>query len=115
MLNARDLVVEVTGAGNGQTAIRVDAQVSWQPPRPGSDRVPSAARVVTITQLPSLDRTPAPARAVTITGPAVVRRLAELVARREASVVKSRRIRSAQAAAAGSATVVFFQRLAARP
>ena len=80
VLNARDLVVEVAGAGNGQTAIRVDAQVSWQPPRPAAERVPSAARVVTITQLPSLDphasRPPAP---VTITGLAVVRRLAALV------------------------------------
>jgi hypothetical protein len=80
VLNARDLVVEVTGVGNGQTAIRVDAQVSWQPPRPASERVPSATRVVTITQLPSLDpharRPPAP---VTITDLAVVRRLAALV------------------------------------
>jgi hypothetical protein len=80
VLNARDLVVEVTEAGRGQTAIRVDAQVSWQPPRPVSERVPSAARVVTITQLPSLDpharRPPAP---VTIHDLAVVRRLAALV------------------------------------
>jgi hypothetical protein len=80
VLNARDLVVEVTGVGNGQTAIRVDAQVSWQPPRPASERVPSVTRVVTITQLPSLDpharRPPAP---VTITDLAVVRRLAALV------------------------------------
>jgi hypothetical protein len=80
VLNARDLVVEVTGAGNGQTVIRVDAQVSWQPPRPASERVPSAARVVTVTQLPSVGpharRPPAP---VTITGLAVVRRLAALV------------------------------------
>jgi hypothetical protein len=80
VLNARDLVVEVTGAGNGQTAIRVDAQVSWQPPRPAPERVPATTRVVTITQLPSLNphasRPPAP---VTITGPAAVRRLAALV------------------------------------
>src|SRR6266702_1846074 len=54
VLNARELVVEVAGAGSGQTAIRVDAQVSWQPPRPASDRVPAAARVVTITQLSGL-------------------------------------------------------------
>ena len=64
VLNARDLVVEVAGAGNGRTVIRVDAQVSWQPPRPVSERVPSAARVVTITQLPGPDprasRPPAP-------------------------------------------------------
>jgi hypothetical protein len=80
VLNARDMVVEVAGAGSGQTAIRVDAQVSWQPPRPASERVPPATRVVTITQLPSLGpharRPPAP---VTITAPAVVRRLAALV------------------------------------
>ena len=80
VLNTRELVVEVTGAGNGQTAIRVDAQVSWQPRRPASERVPSATRVITITQLPGLGpharRPPAP---VTITDPAVVRRLAALV------------------------------------
>jgi len=80
VLNGRDMVVEVTGAGNDTTAIRVDAQVSWQPPRPALERVPSATRVVTITELPSADphagRPPAP---VTISGPAVVRRLAALV------------------------------------
>jgi len=80
VLNARELVVEVTAAGDGQTTIRVDAQVSWQPPRPASERMPAAARVVTITQLPCLDpharRPPAP---VIITDPAVVRRLATLV------------------------------------
>jgi hypothetical protein len=80
VLNARDLVVEVTGAGRGQTAIRVDAQVSWQPPRPTAARVPAAAHVVTITQLPGLSpharRSPAP---VTITDLTVVWRLAALV------------------------------------
>jgi hypothetical protein len=79
VLNGRDLVVEVAGLGNDQTAIRVDAQVSWQPPRPALERVPSAARVVTVAELPSLDpraiRLPAP---VTITRLAVVRRLAAL-------------------------------------
>jgi hypothetical protein len=79
-LNTRDLVVEVTGAGHGQTAIRVDAQVSWQPPRPGRERVPAATRVVTITPLPSLNphagRPPAP---VTITSLRVVRRITALV------------------------------------
>ena len=55
VLKSRDLVVEVASAGNGQTAIRVDTQVSWQPPRPAAERVPSGVRVVTIAQLPSLD------------------------------------------------------------
>jgi hypothetical protein len=80
VLNDRDMVVEVTGAGNGQTAIRVDAQVSWQPHRPASERVPPTARVVTITQLPSLDpHARHPHAQVTITDLAVVRRLAALI------------------------------------
>jgi hypothetical protein len=80
VLNARDLVVEVTAMGNGQTAIRVDAQVSWQPPRAGSERVPSSTRVVTITQLPGLGphagQRPAP---VTVANLALVRQIAALV------------------------------------
>jgi hypothetical protein len=82
VLNNRDLVVEVTAAGNGQTAIRVDAQVSWQPPRPAAERVPADARAVTITQVPGLDRNPNAGRPpvpVTITDLGVVRRLAALV------------------------------------
>jgi hypothetical protein len=34
VLTDRELVVEVIAAGGGQTAIRVDAQVAWQPPPP---------------------------------------------------------------------------------
>jgi hypothetical protein len=76
----RELIVEVAGAGNGQTAIRLDADVAWQPSRPPGDLVPKAARVVTISELasgnPQAKRPPAP---VTITDPAVVGRLAALV------------------------------------
>jgi hypothetical protein len=90
VLNARDLVVEVTSVGNGQTAIRVDAQVSWQPPRLASERVPSAARVVTITQLPSLDpRARRPHAPVTITKLAVVRHLAALIDNLQLSTIGS--------------------------
>ena len=77
---ARTLVVEAVSLGHGQAGLRVDAQVSWQPPRPASDAVPATATAVTLTELPSLDpraqRPPAP---VTITDPAVIRRLAALV------------------------------------
>lgn len=80
VLVLRELQVEVVSAGHGQTAIRVDAQVAWQPPRPASSLVPSAARVLTITQLasslPGARRPPAP---VTITDPAVTRRIASLI------------------------------------
>jgi len=80
VLDGRDLVVEVVAAGGGQTAIRVDAQVAWQPPRAAGESVPSAARVVAIAEVPGLlpgaNHPPAP---VTITGMAVVTRLAALV------------------------------------
>ena len=80
VLNARDLVVEVTAAGGGQTAIRVDAQVAWQPPRPASERVPAAARVVTIGEVPGLLPVASPVPApVTVTSAAAVARLAALV------------------------------------
>ena len=80
VLNTRDLVVEVVSAGGGRTAIRVDAQVTWQPPRSAAERVPSAARVVTITQLPSLlPHGKRPLASVTITDAAVTKRIAALV------------------------------------
>jgi len=80
VLTNRELIMEVAGAGHGQTAIRLDADVAWQPSRPPGDLVPDAARVVTISELaggnPQAKRPPAP---VTITDPAVVGRLAALV------------------------------------
>jgi hypothetical protein len=80
VLDGRDLVVEVAAAGGGQTAIRVDAQVAWQPPRAAGERIPSAARVVTIAEVPGvLPGTSHPPAPVTITGVAVVTRLAALV------------------------------------
>lgn len=80
LLTDRELIVEVVGEGNGKTAIRLDADIAWQPSRPSYDVVPGTARVVTIRELPSVmphaKRPPAP---VTITDPAVVARLAALV------------------------------------
>jgi hypothetical protein len=80
VLTNSELIVEVAGAGHGQTAIRLDADVAWQPSRPPDDLVPNAAQVVTISELTSVNpqpkRPPAP---VTITGRAVVGRLAALV------------------------------------
>jgi hypothetical protein len=80
VLTTRELIIEVASAGHGQTAIRLDADVAWQPSRPPGDLVPGAARVVTISELASgtqqASRLPAP---VTITGPVVAGRLAALV------------------------------------
>jgi hypothetical protein len=79
VLNSRQLLVEATAAGGGQTALRVDAQVTWLPAKPATERIPSAARAVTITAIPGpgeVGRTPAP---VTITDTTVVRRIASLI------------------------------------
>lgn len=84
VLTDRELVVEVIAAGGGQTAIRVDAQVAWQPPRPAGEHVPSKARVVTVAAVPEVAvtagtgrlRLPAP---VTIASAPAVARLAALV------------------------------------
>jgi hypothetical protein len=114
VLNARDLVVEVTAVGNDQTAIRVDAQVSWQPPRPAPERVPAATRVVTITQLPSLNprarRPPAP---VTITRLAVVRRLAALADSLQLSTIGPRA--SCPAPTGGGIQLTFLARAGGPP
>ena len=88
-LVTRELVVEVASAGDGQTGIRVDAWVAWQPPRPASSLIPPAARTLTVAEssaggtaglagpggLPAR-RLPAP---VTITDPVTVSRLAALI------------------------------------
>ena len=79
-LTDRELVVEVVSVGDGQTGIRVDAQVGWQPPRPPGDLVPSAARAVTIAEVPgAMARNKRPPAPVTITDPAKVRRLVALI------------------------------------
>ena len=79
MLDSRDLLVQVVQDG-AKTAIRVDAQVSWQPARPASEKVPATAQAVTI----SMDLGPnqggtRPPTPVTITGPAKVRALTALI------------------------------------
>ena len=80
VLDSRELVVEVVQDG-ARTAIRVDAQVTWQPAVPASEKVPAAAKAVTI----SMDdlglnqhgkKQPKP---VTITDPAKVSELRTLI------------------------------------
>jgi hypothetical protein len=76
VLSARSLLLRAVSIAPGQTALRVDAEVTWIPVRPASERVPAAARAVTVAELPGLvvtaRRLPAP---VTITDPARVREL----------------------------------------
>ncbi len=85
-LVTRELDVELASAGNGQTGIRVDAWVAWQPSRSAGSQVPATARTVTIAESsngdmagpggPTAKRLPTP---VTISDPATVRALAMLI------------------------------------
>jgi hypothetical protein len=78
VLDSRQLLVQVVTDGN-QTAIRVDAQVTWRPVRPASEKVPSATRAVTISQnLGGNAGSRKPPAPVTITDPAKVRELVAL-------------------------------------
>lgn len=79
VLTDRNLAMEAVNAGGGQTVVRIDAQVAWLPPKPASERVPAAAKVVTISATPGPmvgAKVPAPA---TITNAATVRRIASLI------------------------------------
>ena len=59
VLTQRELVVLAVRSGS-QTAIRVDAQVVWLPARPVAERVPPAARVLTVTRSSASIPPPAP-------------------------------------------------------
>jgi hypothetical protein len=72
VLTQRELVVLAVRSGS-QTAIRVDAQVVWLPARPVAERVPPAARVLTVTPVFGFNPAPRAARldrAFTVTDPA---------------------------------------------
>ena len=48
VLDSRELIVTAVSDGD-RTAIRADAQVTWQPARPAGERVPAAVKAVTIS------------------------------------------------------------------
>jgi hypothetical protein len=81
VLDSRELVVEVVADG-AKTAIRVDAQVTWQPAVPASKKVPAAAKAVTISMgLGANQGGKKPPKPVTITDPAKVGELRALINR----------------------------------
>jgi hypothetical protein len=77
--DTRQLTVEVADAGNGQTAIRVDAQVTWLPPHAASEMVSAAATAVTLSVFPNGNRNKKPPQPETVTSPAAVRRITVMV------------------------------------
>jgi hypothetical protein len=81
VLIQRELVLLAVRSGS-QTAIRVDAQVVWLPARPGAERVPPTASVLTVTPVFGLNPSPRAERldrAFTVTDPAQVARIAAVV------------------------------------
>ena len=79
VLDSRELAVTVVQDG-GKTAIRVDAQVTWQPAVPASEKVPAAAKAVTISMGLGLNqRGKKPPKPVTITDPAKVDELRAII------------------------------------
>jgi hypothetical protein len=79
VLDSRELVVTAVQDGD-KTAIRVDAEVAWQAARPASEKVPAAAKAVTVSLdlgLNQGDRKPP--KPVTITDQATVRKLTALI------------------------------------
>jgi hypothetical protein len=77
--DTRELTVEVADAGNGQTAIRVDAQVTWLPARVAGEMVPAAATAVTLSVIPDGNLTRKPPLPETVTSPAAVRRIVAMI------------------------------------
>jgi hypothetical protein len=79
VLDSRGLLVQAVADGN-QTAVRVDAQVSWTPARPVSEKVPAAAKAVTVSEDLGANQGKAkPPTPVTVTDPAKVRKLVALI------------------------------------
>jgi hypothetical protein len=79
VLSPRQLDLEAVSLGGGKTAVRVDAEVEWQQPKPAAEQVPATARAVTIQALPGPvvgAKVPAP---VTITDAEKVRQFTSLV------------------------------------
>jgi hypothetical protein len=84
VLTERSLFVSVAGDGAGSTAMRVDSQVSWLPTKSPAERIPAAAKVVTITPIPGISlgvgkTAAAHDRPVTIADPATVAKIAAVI------------------------------------
>jgi hypothetical protein len=82
VLIQRWLVVLLVPDGSDQTAIRVDAQVTWLPAKPAAERLPVGARAVTVTPVFGLQPDVRRERldpAFTVTDRARVARIAALI------------------------------------
>lgn len=71
---SKSLLITTVGLPGRQTAVRAEAQDTWLLPRSPADRVPPAARLLTV----SVGRGDA-TRSISTSNPAVVRRVAKLI------------------------------------
>jgi hypothetical protein len=79
VLDSRELAITVAPDGD-KTAIRVDGQVTWLPARPAGEKVPAAAKAVTISMKLGLNQGGRkPPKPVTITDRAKVSALKALI------------------------------------
>ena len=79
VLDSRWMLVTAVADGH-ETAIRVDAEVSWQPARPASEKVPATAQAVTISMDLGLNQGgKRPPKPVTITDQVRVSELKALI------------------------------------
>ena len=75
----RALVIQVTAARAGGSAIRADAMAEWLPVRPGWDQVPKRARVLTATLVIDRAGKPRTSRTATFTTLATVRPIVHVI------------------------------------
>ena len=80
VLTLRELDVQAAMTDAGQTFVRVDSNVAWQPVRPASTYLPSnGIRVVVVTAVPGGNDRKKPPAPVTVTDPAKVKKLVALI------------------------------------
>jgi len=72
--DGRSLLVGVVARGSGEAAIRADAQATWLEPRPASERIPAAARILEVSRTRA-GRT----RSTTLRQPRAVTAIARLI------------------------------------
>lgn len=76
---AAEMIAQAATSSAGQTYVRVDVQVSWQPQRPASERVPAGVTAITITAQPDMNQPHDVSAPVTLTDLARVGKIVTLI------------------------------------
>jgi hypothetical protein len=74
------MLIQPATLPSGQTVVRIDAQVTWRPTRPATERIPATATTLTVVTRTGLPPTPTTAAAPLVTNdPAVIKRVTDLL------------------------------------